>query len=164
MHEETNIVKLILESNVINFTVALIAIVYLLGKMLPQSKNQRKQELEREISLAKEARDLAQIKLTELEQQIAEAKAESVRIVSNAKEMAEKLRYKVMEEAKIEIDKINHSATKEIEMQKVLAIESIRKEIAHAAIAETEKALKTKQGEIDDLIKNRVKQDLAEMK
>ena len=82
MHEETNLFKLILESNVLNFAVAFSAVVYVLCKFLPESKTQRKQELEKEIAAAKEARALAEIKLQELEKEIEKTKAEADRMVN----------------------------------------------------------------------------------
>lgn len=164
MHEETNLFKLILDSNLLNFAVAFSLVVYVLCKFLPESKSKRKQELEREIAAAKEARELAELKLQEIEQEIEKTKLEAERIIITAKDTAEKLGYKVMEEARLEIDKMNLNAAKEIEMQKTLAIESIKKEIANAALAETEKALRLQKSEVDALIKSKLKQDLAEIK
>ncbi len=164
MHEETNLFKLILESNLLNFAVAFSVVIYVLCKFLPESKDKRREELQKEIAAAKEASELAEIKLQELENEIEKTRAEADRMVISAKDTAEKLRYKVMEEAKLEIDKMNSNAAREIEMQKVMAIESIKKEIASAALAETEKALRLQKSEIDSLIKSKLKQDLAEMK
>ena len=159
--ENINLFKLILESNLLNFAVAFSLVVYVLCKFLPESRTKRKQELEKEIAAAKEARELAELKLKELEQEIEKTKAEAKRMVVAAKDTAEKLGYKVMEEARIEIDKMNLNATKEIEMQKILAIESIKKEIASAALAETERVLRLQKSEVDALIKSKLKQDLA---
>ncbi len=162
-HEEVNLFKLILESNLLNFAVAFSVVIYVLCKFLPESKSKRKQELEKEIAAAKEARELAELKLQELEKEIDRTKAEADRIVATAKETAEKLRYKVMEEAKLEIDKMNANATREIDMQRIMAIESIKKEIASAALAETEKALRLQKSEVDALIKSKLKKDLTEI-
>ena len=164
MHEELNLLELILDSNLLNFTVAFALITFALTRLLPDSKNKRKQELEKEIAAAKAAREQAELKLEELEQEIEKAKLEAARMVTTAKDTAEKLRYQVMAEAKSDIDKMNLIASKEIDMQKVLAIESIKKEIARAAITETEKVLRSKQSEVDMLIKTKLQKDLAEIK
>lgn len=163
MHEETNLLKLILESNILNFSVAFVVIVFVLGKALPESRDKRRQELEKEISAAKQARELAEQKLQELESEIEKTKQEAERIVRSAKETAESLRYQVMGEAKAEIDKMNLIAAKEIDMQRILAVESIKKEVASAALVETEKTLKAKRSEIDTLIKTKLSKDLAEI-
>lgn len=163
MHAETNLFDLIKDSNIINFTVATVAIIYFLGKMLPQSAKARRSELEQEIAQAEKLKAEAEAKLTELEREIDKAKAESTRIINTAKDTAEDIKNKTVEAAKTEIKKLNTNAEKEIEMQRVIAIESLRKEIALSVVEETEKSLKSKQKEIDTLIKDKVKNDLAKV-
>lgn len=159
MHQDFT--ALLLESNVINFTIAMGLIIFFVAKALPDSSKKRKAKLEAEIKAAKQAKAEAESKLMELNKEIDRAMAESERIVNDAKDTAEKLRYQVMEEAKHEIEKMNANAEKEIIMQRTQAIESLRKEIAKAALDETEKSLKAKRAELDDLIKAKLKSELS---
>ena len=163
MHEETNLLKLVLESNLLNFSVALILIVFVLGKLLPDSRDKRKQELEKEIAAARQARELAAAELQELENEIKKTKLEAQRIMVTAKETAENLKYQIIDEAKLEVEKMNLTASKEMEMQKILAIDSIKQEVAKAALMETERTLKAKRSEVDALIKTKLQKDLAEI-
>lgn len=163
MHGETNLFDLIKDSNIINFTIAFIALYFFLIKFLPDSAKQRKAELEQEIAQAEKLKQEAEEKLAELEREIDKAKAESTRIVNDAKNTAEELKNKTVEAAKSEIAKLNASAEKEIEMQRIIAVEKLKKEIAATVVTETEKSLANRRQEIDTLIKDKVKQDLAQV-
>ncbi|MDA0772703.1 MAG: ATP synthase F0 subunit B [Cyanobacteria bacterium] len=163
MHGETTLTQLFQESNAINFIFAAAILYFFLVKVLPESASKRKSELEQEIAKAQELKEEAEAKLTELEKEIDRAKAESTRIINSAKDNAEDIKNKTVAAAKAEIAKLNANATKEIEMQRIIAIESLRKEVAISVINETEKSLKSKQGEIDSLIKDKLKKDLAKV-
>lgn len=163
MFPETGLWKIIAESNLLNFGLALAVLVYFLTNFLPKSAKIRKSELEQEIAQAQKLKDEAEAKLGELEKEIDRAKAESTRIINTAKATAEDIKNATIQNAQAEITKLNTNAQKEIEMQRVIAIESLRKEIAATVISGTEKALKEKQIEFDSLIKDKVKKDLAKI-
>lgn len=162
--EETSLIKLILESNLINFALAFVAIVFFMLNFLPKSSAGRKQELEREIAAAEQAKKDAEQKLKDLEQEIAQAKIESELIIKNAQSTAMSIKDQVINETQKEIERLNANAIREIDLQKTLAISSIKKQISEQAFAITEKNIKAKKDEINQLIQTKVKQELASIK
>jgi len=160
---EHNLLTTILESNIINFTIALIAIIYFLGKLIPDSSKKRKQELEAEIAAAERTKIEAEEKLRELEREIEKSKAESLKIVSSAKETAETIKEQIIAEAKQEITRLNSNSKKEMEMQKNLVIENIKSQIANLAMEEIEKNISEKQEMVDKIIQEKLKKDLQKI-
>lgn len=159
---ESEIFKHILESNLINFTIAVLLIIMFLSKFLPDSTKQRQIVLDQEIKAAKQAKLDAEQKLKELEAEIERAKAESAQIIENAKNSSEKIRTEILDEAKAEIAKLNEIAVQEIDLQRNTAMESLRKEIAHKVYELTQKAILEKSSEIDKSIRAKTIKDLEE--
>lgn len=157
------VINLILESNLLNFTVVAIAIVYLGSKFLPQLAKKRKQELETEIESAKQAKESAEQKLIELKAEIEKAKQESIEIVNSAKETSENIKDKILVEAKQEIERLNKNAEKEIEFQKSLVLDNIKAQIASITLKQIEEGIKKKQLEIDKAVQLRLKTDLQKI-
>lgn len=160
---ENPLTKLILDSNIVNFAIAFIAITYFLGKLIPDSSKQRKQELEAEIAAAERTKHEAEEKLIELGREIERSKAESLQIVSSAKDTAETIKEQIIAEAKKEITRLNSNSKKEMEMQKNLVIENIKTQIANLAMEEIEKSISEKQESVDKIIQERLKKDLQKI-
>lgn len=158
-----NIQELIIDSNLINFIIALVLVFYFLAKFIPDSSKKRKEELETEIAAAENAKKDAEQKLIELEKEIERSKAESLKIVSTAKETAENIKDKIVAEAKEEISRLNQNAEKEMELQKTMVINNIKAQIASIAMNEIEKNLNSRQKDVDRLIQNRLKKDLQKI-
>jgi len=158
-----NFLNIILESNLINFLIALVALVYLLGKLIPDSTNKRKKELEAEIAKAEQTKKDAEEKLRELEKEIERSKAESLNIVSYAKDTAENIQGKMLEDTKQEIARLNQSSQRAMEQHKNLVIENIKSQIASLAIDEIEKNLHSKKAEVDKIIQAKLKKDLQKI-
>jgi len=158
------VLKLILESNVLNFVVVFGFLVYALGKFLPKATKDRQEELEKTIENANKARLTAELKLQELENELKKSKLDAQSIIETAKASADKLKNQIIEEAKKEVDRMNANAIKEIDLQKSLAISSIRNEIVSKAFELTEKNIASKKDEINSLIQAKVKQELSVLK
>ena len=152
--------KLILESNLINFSILVIALGFALTKLIPDSTRQRKLEIEAEIAAAEKVKKEAEDKLKELQQEIKRSQAEAERVISSAKDTAESVKEKIVAEAKLEIDRLHHNTEKEMKLQKELVIDNIKSQIANLAMNEIEKNLQAKQVEVDALIQTRLKKDL----
>jgi F-type H+-transporting ATPase subunit b len=153
---------IIIESNLINFIIAAAAVAYLLIKVIPEGANKRKTEIQKELLLAEQAKKDAETKLKELEIEIENAKIESVNIVAKAKENADAVKKQTMKEAKVEIERLNANAQREIEMHKEMAINTIKDQISHLTMKSVEKSLLEKKTELDKLIKVKLKKDLKE--
>lgn len=160
----SNIFSTILESNLLNFVVATALIVYFLSKSLPESARKRKEELEREIAAATKAKEEAQAKLEELDREIERSKIEAQQIVVNAKANAEKLKMQLMTETQMEVERLHSQASREIEMQRVQTIESLRKEIAISTATEIERLINDKKTEFEALIQTKLNSDLEKLK
>lgn len=160
---EHNLLDTIYDSNVINFAIAFIAIAYFLGKFIPDSSKKRRQELETEIAAAERTKKEAEEKLRELEKEIEKSKAESLQIVSSAKDTATTIKEQIIAEAKTEINRLNANSKKEMEMQKNLVIENIKSQIANLAMEEIEKNISEKQETVDKIIQERLKTDLQKI-
>jgi F-type H+-transporting ATPase subunit b len=161
---ENNLLKLVLESNLINFLVVFIFLVYALAKFLPKATKDRQDELNKAIENANKARLLAEQKLLELETDIKNSKLDAQSIIETAKASADNLKKQIIEDAKKEVDRMNANALKEIDLQKSLAIASIRNEIVSKAFELTEKNIENKKDEINNLIQSKVKEELSVIK
>ncbi len=163
MHEESSILKLVLESNIINFSVALVAMLWFLGKFLPKSSKDKQESLEAEIANATRAKTEAENKLKTLEMEIERAKAEAQQILNNAKSGAENIKEKIIEEAKLDVERMNANAAKEIDQHKNIIIEKIREEVSVQALEIIEKKLTEKKAELNSSIQSKLKQDLEKV-
>ena len=157
-----DIKEIVLESNLINFVIAAVAVAYLLMKVIPESTKNRKTEIQKELIAAQEAKEAAEAKLKELEQEIENAKKESVTIIENAKTNAEALKKQTMDDAKAEIERLNANAQREISMHKETAINTIKEQIAHLTMKSVQESLIAKKDELDGVIKSKLKKDLKE--
>lgn len=162
--ENSDLIKLILESNLINFVIALTLIVVFLAKFLPDSSKKRREEIAHELLAAEKAQKDAEQKLIELEQQIQKAKQEASEIISNAKISSEKIKKEIFETAKADIEKLNSLALQEISQQKDAMLESLKKEIAVKVYELTEKSLLEKSGNLNQAIINKSIRELEELK
>lgn len=156
--------KTILESNIINFLIAAVAIVYIMAKLIPESTNKRKKEIQKELLTAEYTKKAAEEKLIELKKEIENAKLESVKIVENAKKNAEAIKTQSYQDAKQELERLNANAHKEIEMQKTIAINSLKEQITQLTMTSLEKSLIEKKAELDTLITTKLKRDLEKQK
>jgi F-type H+-transporting ATPase subunit b len=159
---ENELTQLVIDSDLINFTIAAAAVIYLLMKVIPESTAKRKTEIQKELLKAQEAKKDAETKLKELEIAIEDAKKETITIIQTAKENADAVKKQTMSEAKIEIDRLNTNAHREIEMHKEMAINTIKEQITHLTMKNVEKSLIEKKDELDKLIKAKLKNDLKE--
>lgn len=162
MHEES-ILNLVLESNLINFSVAIIALLWFLTKFLPKASTDKKQELEQEIAHAKKAKEEAEAKLKTLEMEIERAKAEAQQIVNNAKAGAENIKTEIVEQAKQDVERMNANAAKEIDQQKAIIIQQIKEEVSSQALEIIEKKLAERKADLNSSIQTKLNSDLEKV-
>jgi F-type H+-transporting ATPase subunit b len=139
---DSSLIHLILESNVVNFLIAVILLFWFFTRELPKLRGERKSEITKEIDEARAARELAELKLKELEAKLSKAQIESKNIIEEGKKAAEQIRHEILESAKDQISKMQNSAEKEIESKKNLAMQSLRRTLTEEAIKLVESMIK----------------------
>lgn len=157
-----DIKTLILESNLINFTIVIIAIAYFLIKLIPDSTKKRQAEIQKQLTDAQKAKEDAEAKLKELEVEIEVAKIESKKIIDSANENAESIKSQIIKDAQTEISRLKANAQREIQMNKDVAINNIKDKLRELTITSVQNSLKERQSEVDQLIKQKVANDLKE--
>ncbi len=139
---ETDLMGLILESNLLNFVVVAAALVFLILKILPKSAKEHKEKLEAELKEAKEARLSAEKKLDELSKKLSGSDDELKKIVAQAEEMAAKIKDETLVETKDQIERMKDQAEKDIQAKQNSAIQVIKNMATKAAIALTEESVR----------------------
>jgi F-type H+-transporting ATPase subunit b len=157
-----DIKTLILESNLINFTIVAVAIAYFLVKLIPDSTKKRQAEIQKQLTDAQKAKEDAEAKLQELEVEIEVAKLESKKIIESANENAVSIKSQIVKDAQIEISRLKANAQREIQMNKDIAINNIKDKLRELTINAVQNSLKERQSEVDQLIKQKVANDLKE--
>ncbi len=135
--------KLILESNLINFSVAALVIVWALVKFIPQATLKQSELIRKEIQEAEAARKLAEASFQELEAKLQESKIAAKKFLEEAKTTAQKLRVQILEETKAEIQQMKTIAENDLEQQKVIIMQSIKQKVIDAAFKLTEESVKS---------------------
>lgn len=146
MDEHSSLLRLILESNLINFLVVLGLIIFFSIKYLPSLSKNKQNQILKNLEDAKEARKAAEEKLKELEKKIEEAKEESKKILIEAESSAEKLKLQIDTEAKKQSESIMSALERDLEAAKAVSIEEIKRSILNAALKLAEEKFKNSSG------------------
>jgi len=155
--------ELILESNLINFAIMALIMIWALVKFIPSAAKNQSELLRRDIKEVEEARKLAEMEFAELEAKLKQSKLEANKFIEEAKATAQKLRSQILEESKAEIDQMKLLAEKDIEQQKNLAMQSIRAKVIEAAFKLTEESVKSEdnRAQIEASIRNNLDKSLG---
>ncbi len=135
--------KLVLESNLLNFIVLALVLVWALSKFIPKATKQHSELIRREIKEAEDARKLAESKLAELESKLRESKEAARQFLEEAKETARKIKVQVLDDTKVEIQQMKELAEKDLELQKCIILQSIKQKVIEAAFKLTEESVKS---------------------
>jgi len=128
----------------INFAILLFLIIKFGGKAIVKGLQAREEHIDGQIKAAEEANEKAQKLFAESEAKITSARQEMAEIIAKGKDQAEIQLRKATEEADaIRRKKIEESA-REIERQKITALNQIRNEVAGLVVEATEKILQEK--------------------
>lgn len=120
----------IFETNVINITILLAGIVYLVNKALSESLNERQERILAVIQDSEERLQQANSRLAESETQLAQAQAVIDSIQTDAETTAQAVKAALLKEGKLEIERLTAAAKSQI-----VTIEAkVRKQISEYVI------------------------------
>ena len=122
---ENDYLKIILESNLINFLVVLFLALYFLPKSLKKSLEDKKILLNKETVELENQKLGYQEKLLKIEARIDSIKNDADAIVNSAEQSAEILKKQIIESAELEIEKMKSLAYREIEDKKKKAYQEV---------------------------------------
>ncbi|MCX7794772.1 MAG: ATP synthase F0 subunit B [Thermodesulfovibrionales bacterium] len=126
---------------IVNFAILVAILVIFAGKPLRNFLKKRSETIERALNEARQARELAEKALREVEERFSQKDIEIERVLSTAKKAGEIERDSIIEEGKRISQRLIEDARKGIELEKKKAIEKLKEEAALLAIELAEKKL-----------------------
>lgn len=148
---ENDFIKIILESNVLNFAVVLFLVVYFLPKTLKKSLDDKKVLLNKENLELEQQKIAFGEKLAKIEAKISSVKTDADSIISAAEEAAEVLKKQIIDSADLEIEKMKALAFKEIEDKKKLAFQEVETYFIQKALDSVEASFSSKLNTGEDI-------------
>ncbi|MGB9710396.1 MAG: F0F1 ATP synthase subunit B [Thermodesulfovibrio sp.] len=128
----------------INFAILVFLLVKFLGKPLKKFFAQRRELIEKSIKESQEAKELAKKALQEVEEKLKLKDKEVQDILDTAKKIGEQEKLKIIEESDKLKEKILEQAKTNIEFEVKMAKDALRLEAAELAIQLSEQKLKEK--------------------
>jgi F0F1-type ATP synthase membrane subunit b/b' len=122
---ENDYLKIILDSNLLNFLVILFLVVYFLPKVLKKSLEDKRVLLNKEAVELENQKLGYQEKLSKIESKIDSIKTDADAIVNSAEQAAEVLKKQIIDSAEIEIERMKSLAYREIEDKKKKAYQEV---------------------------------------
>jgi F0F1-type ATP synthase membrane subunit b/b' len=133
-----------LEANVINITLLLLGLIYILRNFLGSTLITRQQKVLTAIQESEQRLKEASIRLEEAEKQLAQTQMIVVQITDDAKQTAKKVREAILEQGKLDIEKLTISGKNSIATAEQQIKKQIQKQITALAIQRVTLQLKTK--------------------
>lgn len=142
-HEVPSLKETVFKSNVLNFIVVVIFLVWLIKKTKPMSVvNKKINEIKNTITTAEESSLKAEESLNEVKDAVAGTEKQVQEIVNDSKKVAARLSDKIKEEIKTEVNELNQKAEKTISNDKSKVNSEIRKDVTKAAFIVAEEHVK----------------------
>ena len=126
---------------IISFVIFLIILKKAAWNPILKALDEREEGIKNNIAAAKSAREEAEQSLAEYQRKIQEAQAEAQAVVVDARQAAERVKDDMLAKAKEEADAVVEKARKQIDLERQMAINQIRGEIAALTIATAEKII-----------------------
>ena len=111
----------------------------------------RQRAITEQLTAAQKERADADARLKQAETQLNEARAQAQTVITSASRAADQLRQELKQKAEDEARRILESARREIEAERVAALQSVRTDVANLVVSATEKVI----GETLDVTKHR---------
>lgn len=158
--------QLILDSNLINFTLIVAFLAYITIKLLPKSAENTKEKIQTEIKEAIAAREAAEHKLRDLESKLSNSEQEMSKIVSEAENTADEIKSKIGDEASEQIERLKALSEKDIASKKNDAINSIKEVATRVSLSLTEETIRqaSKDPEVLKNLQDKFNKELQELK
>jgi F-type H+-transporting ATPase subunit b len=126
---------------IVTFVLLLAVLRKFAWRPLLDALQKREESVRGALDRAEHAREEAERLLEEHRKQVARSEAEAHRILAEGRELGEKLKNEIVEQANAQSRKLTEQAKQEIERDKDAALASLRGEVANLAIKAAEKIL-----------------------
>jgi len=123
----------------VTFIALAIVLWKLAWKPLLAAVESREKNISDAISKAENARKEAEKLLAEQQEKLAEAQNEMQKVIKEAKQIADKMRSDMIEQARADAEKIKERAKADIDKEREAVIASLRKEVADIVVDTTSK-------------------------
>lgn len=137
---EHDYLKIILESNLINFLVVVSLLLVFLPKVLKASLEGKKALLSKAALELEKQKLIYEEKLAKVEERISSIKSEADIIVLSAQQAADEIKKQIIDSAEQEIEKMKAIAYKEIEDHKKSAYQEVEAFLIREAVSRVENA------------------------
>jgi F-type H+-transporting ATPase subunit b len=126
---------------IITFLILLFILKKAAWKPLISALQKREETIAGSLQKAEQARLDAERLLKEHSEKIAQAEAQSQKIINEGRQLAEKIKENITTDAKAAADKIVKDSKEEIEKSRQMALESLKKDISNIAILAASKII-----------------------
>ena len=130
-------------TQIISFVILFVILSKVLYKPLVAKLDQRAEKITAGLEAAEKAKEEAARSEEAIQAQLQEARSEGQKLVTQAREIADRFREEEMAKVKEELDAERSRAESNIQRERDAAIEELRKEFANLAITAAEKVVKT---------------------
>jgi F-type H+-transporting ATPase subunit b len=130
--------------SVINFTVLMVVLVYLLYRPIQGILEQRTQRISNDLNEAQKSKETWEQKQREAKMALEKASSEAAAMVERARSEAEKLREEIIGKARQEAEDLRQRTQAEIERAKKAARDELREGAVTLAISAASKAIGSK--------------------
>ncbi len=145
----------ILETNLINLSIAIAVVVYLGRKFLGKILSDRTTAIEAQIKEAEQRKQSAASALASQQQKLAQAQSEAARIRTSAEEGAKSARAAILVKAEQDVARMRETAAQELGSEQERVINELRQRIALMAMQRAE-------GELPDRLNDDLQQRLVD--
>ncbi|MCH2226792.1 MAG: hypothetical protein MK033_03375 [Candidatus Caenarcaniphilales bacterium] len=128
-----DVVKVILDSNLLNFAVVVGLILYYFPKTIRKLVLEKREDIQSKSKRYEELKQKHVEKLSLLEAKVSSLNVEAEKIVSEAEDAAKLIRKNILAAAEKEIEAMKDVAMKEIEIHKKQAFEQVRESFVNSA-------------------------------
>ena len=127
---------------IITFVVLLFVLKKVAWKPILTALDQREAAIKESLDKAEKAKEEAQKVLNENKANLAKAEEEAKKLIEQSRQYAEKLKEQLMQDSKVQAQKLITDATAEIDRKKDAAFNELRGQVAEIAINAAEKILR----------------------
>ena len=140
-HHTPTVWDIVVKSDLLNVLILAAVLIYLGNKYLPKILEQRKNQISKELELAKQARIKAENELNEIKQKTENLESEMNQIKQDAKKTAETIKKQMEDETETELEQLRQKVKREINTSYEETVYDIKRATSSMAIKLAEEAL-----------------------
>lgn len=135
--EPTGLWETLVQSNTINFLIAVALLAFVIGKLnLGKGIEGTRQKVIDELQALEVARKEAEARLSQIKSQTANLQQEVASILSDAKTSAESLSQQIIRDARTDADKIIDNAKRRVEMEQKASAKELERRLLNDALSD----------------------------